>query len=273
MSYVLEHLGSNLWCGRFTSFDEKICQHGFSGRLGGVSEAPYKSLNMGLHVGDKPEDVWQNRQIFCQSLDAAAAKLVAPEQIHGDRIVRVTEKDAGRGAKVYAEAIAGTDALITNVPGLPLLLCFADCTPVIFLDAEKKAVGIAHAGWKGTVAGIAAKTVARMTEEFGSQPQDIIAGIGPAIGPCCYEVGEEVAAKFREAFPKEHEAVITSKNGRLHVNLWEANRRQLLQAEILPEHIEMAEACTACEHQWYFSYRADGGRTGRMAALIALKGD
>ena len=273
VSYVLEHLGNNLWRGRFTSFDEKICQHGFAGRLGGVSSEPYKSLNLGLHVGDNPKDVWQNRQIFCQSLGLPATRLVTPEQIHGDRIVRVTEEDAGRGAKEYVEAIAGTDALITDVPNLPLFLCFADCTPVVFLDPEKRAIGIAHAGWKGTVAGIAAKTVARMTAEFGCKPADIIAGIGPAIGPCCYEVGAEVAAKFREAFPEDSEAVISSDNGRLHVNLWEANRRQLLQAGLKRDNIEMADTCTSCEHQWYFSYRADGGRTGRMAAIIALKGE
>lgn len=273
VSYVLEHLGSNLWRGRFTSFADNICQHGFSGRLGGVSDAPYQSLNMGLHVGDNPETVWQNRQRFCQALAVDVTKVVSPEQIHGAVVKRVTAADRGRGAKVYAEAIAGTDALITNEPGLPLLLCFADCTPVIFLDPEKKAVGIAHAGWKGTVAKIAAKTVAQMTAEFGSKPQDILAGIGPAIGPCCYEVGPEVAARFVEAFPAEQAAIIQEKAGHVHVNLWEANRSQLLQAGLKPENIEVAAACTACEHQWYFSYRADGGHTGRLAAVIALKGD
>ena len=162
MSFALEHLGSNLWRGKFSSFDEKICQHAFSSRLGGKSVKPYKGLNMALHVGDEADIVWENRQQFFQVLELKAENLVTPQQVHGANIKRVTRTDAGRGARDYADAIADTDALITNEPGLPLMLCFADCVPVIFLDPERKAVGIAHAGWKGTVAKIARDTVWQM---------------------------------------------------------------------------------------------------------------
>lgn len=270
MSFAIEHMSNNLWRGKFTSFDEKICQHAFSARLGGESVKPYKGLNMALHVGDEADIVWKNRQRFFQALELKAEKLVTPQQVHGANIQRVSMADAGRGAKDYADAIAGTDALITNEPGLPLMLCFADCVPVIFLDPEKQAVGIAHAGWKGTVAKIARETIYRMQEEFGSNPADILAGIGPSIGPCCFAVGEEVAEKFREAFAKDAERIVSEKDGQLYVNLWEANRLQLLEAGICKNHIEMADTCTDCQHQWFYSYRADGGQTGRMAAIIAL---
>lgn len=270
MSFAIEHLGNNLWRGKFSSFDEKICRHGFTGRLGGESVKPYKALNMALHVGDEPDMVWENRQRFFQALELKAEKLVTPQQVHGARIQRVTMADAGRGAKDYDDAIADTDALITNEPGLPLMLCFADCVPVIFLDPEKKAVGIAHAGWKGTVAKIAQQTVEAMQREFGSNTADILAGIGPAIGPCCFAVGDEVAEKFRAAFPQHAEEIISQQEGQSHVNLWEANRLQLLAAGIPAENIEMADTCTSCQHQWFYSYRADGGQTGRMAAIIAL---
>lgn len=270
MSFAIEHLGNNLWRGKFTSFAENVCQHAFSARLGGESVKPYKGLNMALHVGDEEDIVWENRQRFFQALELKADKLVTPQQVHGANIRRVTMADAGCGAKDYADAIADTDALITNEPGLPLMLCFADCVPVIFLDPEKKAVGIAHAGWKGTVAKIARETVWRMQEEFGSEPTDILAGIGPSIGPCCFAVGEEVAEKFRAAFPKNAESLISQRDGQLYVNLWEANRLQLLETGIPAANIEMADTCTDCQHQWFYSYRADGGQTGRMAAIIAL---
>ncbi|MCR5757164.1 MAG: peptidoglycan editing factor PgeF [Selenomonas sp.] len=270
MSFAIEHLGNNLWRGKFSTFTEDICQHGFSARLGGISVQPYKGLNMALHVGDEADIVWENRKRFFQALGLKAEKLVTPQQVHGAAIQRVTSADAGRGAKDYADAIADTDALITNEPGLPLMLCFADCVPVIFLDPEKKAVGIAHAGWKGTVAQIARDTVLRMQAEFASEPADILAGIGPSIGPCCFAVGEDVAEKFRTVFSSYADGIIMQQAGQYYVNLWEANRQQLLAAGLAKEHIEMADTCTDCQHQWFYSYRADSGQTGRMAAIIAL---
>jgi len=270
MSFAIEHLGNNLWRGKFSAFDEKICQHAFSARLGGESVQPYKGLNMALHVGDEADIVWENRKRFFQALELKAENLVTPEQIHGAVIQRVALKDAGRGAKAYEDAIAATDALITNEPGLPLMLCFADCVPVIFLDPEKKAVGIAHAGWKGTAAQIARSTVLKMQAEFGSDPADIIAGIGPSIGPCCFAVGDDVAEKFQEVFPQFVNQIIIRRDGQQYVNLWEANRLQLLETGLSPDHIEMSDTCTDCQHQWFYSYRADGGKTGRMAAIIAL---
>ena len=198
---------------------------------------------------------------------------MTPEQVHGEAIQRVGRSDAGRGALSYADSIAKTDALITDEPGLPLLLCFADCTPILLLDPAHRAVGIAHGGWKGTVRRIAAKTVLRMQREFGTRPEDVLAAIGPSIGPCCYEVGPEVERQFQEAF-SGHEAALFSHPdavGGTHLSLWAANRLQLEEIGVLREHIDEARTCTACHHEDFFSYRADGGQTGRLGAVIALR--
>lgn len=272
MSFQLEQIAPGIWSGVFSSFPADVAVHGLSGRLGGVSGEPYTSLNLALHVGDEPDAVIENRRRYLTALGLDAARLVTPEQVHGETIARVTARDAGRGSLAYADAIAATDALVTDEAELPLLLCFADCTPILFLDPVRRAVGIAHGGWKGTVRRIAAKTVRRMQEEFGSRAEDILAGIGPSIGPCCYEVGAEVAEKFRTAFPgHEHELFTEPQPGHTHLSLWAANIIQLEEAGIPREHIDCAAACTSCNHAIFYSYRADGGRTGRMAAVIALK--
>ena len=257
MSFAVEHMRNNIWRGRFTLFPEDICVHGFSCRLGGVSKSPYTSLNMALHVGDDPAAVWQNRQLFLQALNLKADLLVTPEQVHGAAIARVTANEAGRGAKKYSDAIAKTDALITNEPGLPLMLCFADCTPIILLDPENKAVGIAHGGWRGTVARIAQKTVLRMQQEFGTDPKKVLAGIGPAIGPCCYEVGSEVAAKFASEFAGHETKLLTKCADGIHLDLWQANKIQLQDAGLSASNIELANVCTACKHPPVEASRAE----------------
>ncbi len=229
-----------IYSGHFSSFPEDIAVHGVSCRRGGVSKSPWDSLDLGLHVGDDPADVAENRRRYLAALGLDASQLVTPEQVHGEAIQRVGRSDAGRGALSYADSIAKTDALITDEPGLPLLLCFADCTPILLLDPAHRAVGIAHGGWKGTVRRIAAKTVLRMQQEFGTRPEDVLAAIGPSIGPCCYEVGPEVEHQFQEAFPG-HEAALFSHPdaaGGTHLSLWAANRLQLEEIGVLREHID-----------------------------------
>ena len=271
MAYFLKHIKDNLWHGKFSIFPEDVAVHAISTRLGGVSRAPYDSLDLALHVGDAADNVLANRRTFTASLGLDAARIVTPNQVHGDVVARVTAADAGRGATSYEDSIRETDALITDEPELPLLLCFADCTPIVFLDPEHRACGIAHGGWKGTVASIAEKTLRRMGEAFGTKPEDVLVGIGPSIGPCCFEVGAEVADRFRAAFPYADDYLVTEQDGHPHVNLWEANRQQMLRMGVPEEQIEVAGECTCCRHKWYYSYRADGGKTGRIAAMIALK--
>lgn len=263
----------NIWLGKFNIFPEDMFIHGISTRHGGFSHGSYSSLNLGLHVEDDAEHVVNNRIEFCRNLGVDYKALVTCQQVHSANVAKVTRADKGKGLENYEEAIANTDALITNEANIPLMLFFADCTPIILADPVHKAVGVAHGGWKGTVKSIAVKTIEMMGQEYGTQPEDVLAGIGPAIGPCCYQVGEEVAQQFRDSFPEFADEIIepASEKGKSYLNLWQANARQLLAAGVLKEHIEVAGVCTACHNQQFFSYRADGGRTGRIGALICLK--
>lgn len=267
--FMLKQSVNKVWYGIFTSFAAVGIRHGVSTRLGGHSTAPFHSLNLGLHTGDDAETVWNNRQLFCQAVGLSAEKVVTAEQIHGNVVKQVTAADAGRGAKHYQEAIKGTDALITNVPGLPLMLFFADCVPVLIVDPVAKAIGISHAGWKGTVGKIAQKTVLAMQQQFNTNPADCLVGIGPSIGPCCYEVDETVLSKLRAEFPCWEQLVIPRER-RWQLNLWEANRQQLREIGIGDTNITVSSICTADNTPIFFSHRAESGHTGRIGAIISL---
>lgn len=250
---------------------DDLISHGFTCRRGGNSPAPYDNLNMALHVGDDPEHVRANRAVACRSLGINPAELVAADQIHGHGVQVVTREHRGRGATDYTTAIPGTDALITNEPGVPLSSYYADCVPILLFDPVKVVVGLAHAGWRGTVQRIAGITLEKMSSEFGSHPQDVLAGIGPSIGPCCYQVDLPVQQALERAFPYWRELLKPLGREYWLLDLWETNRRVLMDAGVLPDHITIANMCTACRPELFFSYRADRGKTGRMASLIMIK--
>ena len=271
MSFVLRHIRSNLWSGRLDIFPEDRLVHGFSARQGGVSPAPFDALNMALHVGDDPACVWENRTRYFAAIGLDAERICTIRQVHGTEIVRALRRDAGRGARDYADALADADALITNDSGVPLMLCFADCVPVLLYDPVHHAAGVVHAGWKGTVARIAAQTIVRMGEEFGTAASDMLAGIGPSISADCYTIGAEVAEQFRAAFPAHVEQIVQERDGATHLDLWAANRVQMLEAGVLAQNIDQADICTSCDRNFFYSYRADGGRTGRLAAVMELR--
>ena len=275
MSYFLKRTENNLWHGKFSTFPEDLVTHAISTRFGGVSQSPFDSLNLALHVGDNPADVIANRKRFMQSSGFGIADIVTPNQVHGDKIFRVDENYRGCGCENYADSIPETDSLITNVPELPLMLCFADCVPIFFVDVENRAVGLAHGGWKGTLKKIAAKTLLTMSDEFGTRPQACLIGIAPSIGSCCYEIGGEVVDKCKAAFPKNHDELLIERDGKIFLDLWRANVLQLLEVGVPEKNIDVANECTCCQSKWYFSYRAAQknhvDRTGRIAALIALK--
>lgn len=274
MSYFLKRTANNLWHGKFSKFPEDLITHAVSTRLGGVSEAPYDSLNLALHVGDEPASVIANRKRFVQSLDFNLADIVTPNQVHSDRIFRADENYRGCGCTNYADSIPETDALITNTPALPLMLCFADCVPIFFVDVDNRAIGLAHGGWKGTLKKIAVKTLLRMQDEFGTCPADCLIGIAPSIGSCCYEVGGEVIDKCKATFPN-HDELLIERDGKIYLDLWRANVLQLLEVGVPEDNIDVAGECTCCQSSWYYSYRAAQrkglDRTGRIAAFIALK--
>lgn len=275
MSYFLKRTENNLWHGKFSTFPEDLVTHAVSTRLGGVSKPPFDSLNLALHVGDEPADVLANRRKFIRSLGFGLADIVTPNQVHGDKIFRADENYRGCGCANYADSIPETDALITNTPKLPLMLCFADCVPIFFVDVETCAVGLAHGGWKGTLKKIAAKTFRKMNSEFGTQPEDCLIGIAPSIGACCYEVGDAVVDKCKAAFPDNYDELLIKRDGKIFLDLWRANVLQLLEVGIPEKNIDVAGKCTCCESSWYFSYRAAQknhlDRTGRIATVIAIK--
>ncbi|MGG6309941.1 peptidoglycan editing factor PgeF [Paenibacillus macerans] len=251
---------------------------GFTGRGGGVGGPPYECLNLAYHVGDDPELVLENRNRLAQSLGFAPEAWTCGEQVHGKNIAVVRAEDRGRGHLDRSSAFPETDGLVTNVPDVLLTSFYADCVPLYFADPEKRVVGLAHAGWKGTVQLIAAAMVEAMEREFGSRRSDIRGAIGPSIGECCYEVDEAVMGKVREAFPvnvgdAEGGAYFSgsANEGKTMLNLKEMNRIIMIKAGILPTHIECTTWCTSCHPETFFSYRKQNGVTGRMASWIGMK--
>lgn len=261
-------LRNNLWFGTFSRFEQLLVKHGISTRTGGISDQPFTSLNLGLHTGDEADKVRENRRLFACAVGVEPSHVTTAEQVHGDKVFVVRREHAGCGAEEYSQSIKGVDALITNVPGVPLMLFFADCVPVLIVDPKRRAIALSHAGWKGTVAAIAEKTVMAMASEYGTNPADCIAGIGPSIGQCCYEVDEAVINKLK-IFPYWQD-LITPKGMHWQLNLWEANRRQLLDAGLASDNVAVSAVCTSCNTDLFFSYRAEKGSTGRIGAVISL---
>lgn len=270
--FSLQYSGTGFWYGVFAHFATHGLRHGVSGRLGGVSEGQCAGANMALHTGDEVAKVVSNRRLFCQAIGVPFERLVSPEQVHGDRVVVVDEALAGRGALDYTAAIKNCDALITATPDIPLLLCYADCVPVLLADPVRRVIAVVHAGWRGTVAAIARKTLQRMQRDFNCRPEDCLAAIAPSIGPCCYQVDEPVEAQIRHAFGETAAARLLTPTGKMRwqLDLWEANRWQLAEAGIPAAQIIGSQVCTACNTNLFFSYRAEQGNTGRIGAMLSL---
>ena len=234
--------------------------HAILTRIGGVSKGSYATLNLGHTVGDDLAAVEENHRRALGLLDVVPNQVVSPYQVHGARVGVVGR--AHRGTVQPA-----TDALVTAVPGVPLLMRFGDCASILMFEPERRVIGMAHAGWRGVVAGSVAATVRTMVERLGCIPADIWAGIGPTIGSCCYEVGSEVVDAVEAACPPGV-SLVRSSNGRHCLDLPAAVRAQL-QAEGVLE-IEDAALCTACRVDEFFSHRAERGRTGRFGILLEL---
>lgn len=267
--FYLKRAANGVWYGIFTPLAHQGVRHGISTRLGGLSRPPFANLNLGIRTDDDPAVVRHNRQLFCQAVGVDFARATCAQQVHGDKIFVVGEAEAGRGVTGYDTAITGTDALITDRPGLPLMLFFADCVPVLIYDPVKRVVAISHAGWKGTVARIAAKTVRAMGEHFGTRPADCHIGIGPSIGPCDYEVDEPVIDALKDAFDNWKDLVIP-RGGKWLLDLWRTNSYQLEEIGVPRGHIEVSGVCTACNTALFYSHRVEKGVTGRLGAVISL---
>ncbi|MHA7583109.1 peptidoglycan editing factor PgeF [Paenibacillus vandeheii] len=260
----------------------KHMKAGFTTRQGGVGSAPYASLNCAYHVGDDPADVLHNRKLVAEKLGFPLESWTCGEQVHGKHVTVITADDRGKGLLDRQSALQDTDGLVTNVPGVLLTSFYADCVPLYFYDPVQQAVGLAHAGWKGTVAGIAESMVEKMEQEYGSRRQDIRAAIGPSIGDCCYEVDEAVMQHVRVWLDHSsgndeyknsasNQVYRAAGNGKTMLNLKECNRHIMMKAGILPDHIECTTWCTSCNPELFFSYRKENSITGRMASWIGLE--
>lgn len=249
----------------------KFINHAFSTRLGGVSAGEFTSMNMAFNRGDNPENVTENYKRICKSAGFDFDSLTASAQDHKTFVRAVTSENIGVG--IYKPRdLQSVDALITNEKGVTLVTYYADCTPLFFVDIKQKAIGLAHAGWRGSVGRIGEKVVEKMTELYGTNPADIVAAIGPAISVCCYEVDKPCADNFyalsdldssRIVFPKE--------NGKYMIDLLETNRQILVAAGVKNENITVSDVCTNCNSELLWSHRATKGKRGTMSAFMCIK--
>ncbi len=250
---------------RFYSFDifSNAVLQGVFTRRGGVSPAPWHSLNLGGSVGDDSARVAQNRLRVFNTMGRDPASLHDVWLVHGTDIVYA---DAPR---LLTEPSAKADIIFTDNPEVSLYMRFGDCVPILFHDPVKHVIGIAHAGWMGTVRGVVKSAVDGMQSHYGSKPEDIVAGIGPSIGVDHYEVGADVISQFQEKYKQDAERMIQIRDGRTYLDLWASNAIQLQNAGV--EKVQVSGLCTACHLDDWFSHRAEKGKTGRFGALMALQ--
>lgn len=249
-----------------------IVRHGFSTRLGGVSQGDYTSMNLSFTRGDDEVAVRENYRRMAKAIGVTCENMVLSQQTHTTNVRVVTEADRGKGIMRPLD-YTDVDGMVTNVPGICLVTFYADCVPLYFVDTHRKAIGLSHSGWRGTVGKIGKETVRKMTEEYGCDPKDILAAVGPSICMDCYEVSEDVILKFKENFAQKYwkDLFYKKENGKYQLNLWKANEIIFKEAGILPEHIAVTNVCTHCNSKILYSHRTSGNRRGNLAAFLALK--
>jgi YfiH family protein len=247
---------------QFDTLQSKAIVHGIVTRRGGASPAPWSSLNVGGTVGDEPDRVRDNRRRLVGAFDLELASVFDTWQIHSDAVVIA---DAPRGEAPLRQA----DAILSSTPGVTLMMRFADCVPLMLYDPTRRVIGMVHAGWLGTVRQIARAAIRAMTDRFGTDPGDVLVGIGPSIAVHHYPVGDEVVDALRSSLGPEAERHLQRVDGETRLDLWSANTWLLQQEGV--RHIELAGLCTACDTDDWYSHRAEAGRTGRFGAVLALR--
>lgn len=238
--------------------------HGFTSAQGGVSRGRICGFNLGFRVKDDENAVRENYRLLAEDLGIYLDRTVLAKQTHTKNIRIVTEADAGKGI-VRDSDIEDTDGLVCNIPNMALVVFSADCIPILMYDRKSRAVAAVHSGWRGTVQRIGSAAVEAMEENFGSRPSDIIAAIGPGIGPCCFEFGEDAQNYFDRKYLTEREG------GKFLVNIWEMNRDILIESGLQTQNIDLSGVCTVCNSDKYYSYRTHKDKTGRQAAVIMLR--
>ena len=254
--------------------------HGFSTRMGGVSNGIYSTMNFKEDGADTNENVRENYRRIARTLGCDVRKMVRSQLCHGTRVHEVEPEDFGVGA-LAKSTLLDYDGLITNIPGVTLVATFADCVPLYFVDKNHKAIGLAHSGWRGTVDRIAWNMIDAMGKHYGTKPEDLLIAIGPCICGDCYEVGEEL----RDAFAKDFSGKIETetgicfeeicrtglKQGKYQLDLRLANLQSFLKAGVLREQIEISDICTCCNPELIFSHRFTKGLRGASAAFLGIK--
>lgn len=252
--------------------DTKIVHHGFSTRLGGVSQGCYASMNLSFTRGDDEAAVRENYHRIAKSIGVKCENMVLSQQTHTTNVRVVTEKDKGKGI-VKPLDYTDVDGMVTNIHGICLVTLYADCVPLYFVDPVQKAIGLSHSGWRGTVGKIGKETIRKMEEQYGSDPKDILAAVGPSICKDCYEVSEDVILEFQKNFKERYwkDLFYRKENGKYQLDLWKANEIIFKESGILPEHIAVTNVCTHCNSEILYSHRTSGDRRGNLAAFLALK--
>ena len=248
---------------------ERGVRHAFTTRCGGVSPAPFDSLNFFERNGDTPENVLANYRLLGEAAGLDMSRAVGNRQVHGGTVKLIRETDAGRFA--YDARPYDADALLTDVPNLPLVAFSADCCTVLLYDPVRRCAGAVHAGWKGTALGVVHRAVLTMAEAYGSAPADIRAALGPSIGACCFETDGDVPEALLDGFGAAVERFMERRGDKFHVDLKGVNRAWLLRAGLDESHIETHPDCTACRLDRYWSHRKLGPRRGGQIAVIALE--
>ena len=241
-----------------------------STRLGGVSKDYRASMNLGFNRGDLDETVIRNHEIFANVIGVNPKNIVTGNQTHTTNVKVVTKDDCGKG--IYRDRnYTDIDGLITNEKGIVLATYYADCVPLLIVDTKNKAIGLSHSGWRGTVGKIGKVTIEKMGELYGTKPEDIVACIGPSICQKCYEISEEVAVQFKEAFPDNIKEILIDKgNGKYQLDLWECNRINFKEAGVLPENIKVTDICTCHNTDVLFSHRGHNGKRGNIGAFLSI---
>ena len=252
--------------------DTGLVTDGFSTRLGGVSEGCFSSLNLSFDRGDDRAAVAENFRRMGEALGVRCEDMVLSQQTHTTNIRIVTDEDRGKGITRERD-YTDIDGLITNVPGICLVTTYADCVPLYFLDPVKKVIALSHSGWRGTVGKIGKKTVELMHDNFGSDPADILAAVGPSVCQDCYEVSADVTDRFREVFDRSvwEKLFYEKPDGKYQLDLWKANEKIFLEAGIRKDHIAVTNVCTHCNSGILYSHRAMGDKRGNLCAFLALK--
>jgi len=243
--------------------DAGLVRHGITTRFGGVSPEPLNTLNMGRRTADDPTNTEENRSRVARALGVPLGSFVYSDQVHQTEISRVTQANQD-------DERTSIDGLATDSSGLTLMTLYADCMGVLLYDPVQKAIGMAHAGWRGTVGEIGPKLVESMGQWFGSRPEDLLVGLGPAIGPCCFEIGSECSDAFEALADRKGISSGIIREGNVRADLWAVNRQLLEYCGVRSEAIAEARWCTSCHPELFFSHRRDHGQTGRMAAVMAL---